>query len=362
MLKIIRYSIFKLIYGKVTKIIKPKNNKKITLKKIPLISPGTYNFYSILKGRIFSDTVNNTAYILDNCLIKDASYQYKLKKNLQIINGNVIDNFVIKHGTPKILNTIKGSVFSMLSGGAAKNNYWHWIFDVLPKIGMIEKLKLKHKPDYYLLPSLKRKYQKETLLDLKIPEKKLLDGEKYKHIKCNQLLTVDHPYVFKNNPSKSIVNIPVWIIKWLRKKYIKNQPKKFKYFKKIYINRDDDSILQNRRIVNNKEVKNLLKNLGFQIISLSSFSFKDQVKIFNSANFIIGLHGAGFANLVFSRPNTKVIELTSKHGGNVLHYLAKKCQLDYKKIVDSSPQSFKHQDNPIMIDLKKLKKLILSFN
>ena len=359
MFKRIKYFIFKLIYGNITQILKSKNNKNITLKKISFTNSHTYNFYNIFNGRVYSDTVNNTAYILDNSLIKDASYQYKLKKNLKIINGNIFDNFVIRNGTPKFLKKIDGSIFSLLSGGAAKNNYWHWIFDVLPKIGMIEKLNLKYKPDYYLLPSLKKKYQMETLLDLKIPKKKLLNGEKYKHIQCDNLLTVDHPYVFKNNPSKSIVNIPIWLIKWLRKKYVNTNSVKSNSFKKIYIDREDDSILENRRIVNNKEVKNLLTNHGFSVVSLSSYSFREQVKMFNSAKFIVGLHGAGFANLVFSKPNTRVIELTSKYGGNVLHYLGKRCNLNYKKIVDTSSQSFKHQDNSIKIDLKKLKKLIL---
>ena len=42
----------------------------------------------------------------------------------------------------KILRNINGSVFSLLSGGAAKNNYWHWIFDTLPKIAILEKLNI----------------------------------------------------------------------------------------------------------------------------------------------------------------------------------------------------------------------------
>ena len=123
MFKLTKNFIFKLVYGKITKVIKPHNSEKIVLRKVSYVNSNTYNFYDILNGRVFSDTVNNTAYILDNFLIKDASYQYKLKKNLKIINGNIFDNFVIKHGTPKILKKIEGSVFSLLSGGAAKNNY-----------------------------------------------------------------------------------------------------------------------------------------------------------------------------------------------------------------------------------------------
>ncbi len=361
MLKLIRYSIFKLIYGKIDKVIKSKKEKKIISKKVSFGDRYKYNFYKINNGRVYSDTVNNTAYIIDNFLIKEPSYQYKLKKNLQTVNGNILENFVLKNGTPKILKNINGSVFSLLSGGAAKNNYWHWIFDSLPKIAILEKLNQK-KPDFYLLPSLKKKYQLETLLSLNIPQKKLLDGEKYKHVKCDQLLAVDHPYVFNNNPSSSIINIPLWIINWLRKKYKKSKSDSKKYSKKIYINRESDSVVSNRKIINNDEVKIFLKEEGFEILTLSNYSFKDQVNIFKNAEFIVGLHGAGFANLIFSRPKTKVIELCTRHSGNIFSNLGKTCKLNYKKIIDGSSKPNKHQDNHVIVDLEKLKKLILSLN
>jgi capsular polysaccharide biosynthesis protein len=38
-------------------------------------------------------------------------------------------------------------------------------------------------------------------------------------------------------------------------------------------------------------------------------SFEEQVGLFASASVIVAIHGAGLANLVFSRPGTKVIEL-----------------------------------------------------
>ena len=271
------------------------------------------------------------------------------------------DNFVVKNGTPKLIKEIKGSVFSLLSGGAAKNNYWHWMFDVLPKFGILEKSNFKLKPDYYLLPSLSQKYQLETLLSLRIPLIKLLDGEKQKHIFCDKFLAVDHPNVFNNNPSKSIQNIPVWIIKWLRKKYIKNNSSHVNLPEKIFINREEDSVLEKRKIINNKEVENLLTEHGFKSLTLSNYDFKKQVELFKNAKFIVGLHGAGFANIIFSNPGTKVLELQSKHSGKVILNLAKKCKMNYKRIIDSRATSIKHQNNHVKVDLQKLKKLIFTF-
>ena len=358
----IKYFIFKLAYGEINAIINVKNNKKIIIKKIFFKDLTAYNLYNIPKGRLYSDTTNDTAFILNKSLIKEPSFQYRHQKNSRIINGPPYENFVIKNGTPNLMKKIKGNVFSLLTGGAGKNNYWHWLFDVLPRIGILEKSNFKPKIDYYLLPSLSRKYQTQTLQGLKISFSSLIDGEKNKHIICNNLTSVDHPINFNNNPSMSILKIPIWVIKWLRKKYTKNSYKNLNIPKKIFINRESDSNVSNRNIVNNNEVKKTLIDLGFIIITLSDLNFKEQVELFKNANFIIGLHGAGFANIVFSKPGTRIIEMASKDNGDVILRLANKCKLNYKRIIGKNLLSkLRFQNGNNLFDVKKLKKLILSF-
>ena len=360
--KIFVFLIFKLIYGKVENIISAKNNKKIYIKKVYFKNSTYYNSYIIPDGRLYTDTIHNTSFILNHSLIKEPSFQYRYKKKLQIINGKISENFAIKNGTPNLIKKINGNVFSLITGGAGKNNYWHWIFDVLPRIGILEKSNFKIKPNYYLLPAIFRKYQKETFEALKIPSYKLIDGNKYKHIICDNLIAVDHPINFKNSPTKSILNIPTWLITWLRKKYIKKKYTNKNLPKRIFINREFDSNLVARKIVNNQEVENLLINLGFKSISLSDLNFVDQIKLFKNANFIVGLHGAGFANMVFSNKRTKILEIASINNGNVLLSLAKKCKLNYKRIIGINiSKKLKFQNSHVLVDINKLKKLILTF-
>ena len=357
-----KYWLFKLFYSKIRTIVTAKKIKSISIKKIFFKNNAQYKLYNIPYGRVYSDTVNDTAFIINKSLIKEPSFQFRFKKNYQIINGSVNENFVLKNGTPNVLKKIDGNVFSLLTGGAGKNNYWHWIFDVLPRIGILEKSNFQIKPDYYLLPSLSKNYKKQTLLDLKISSSSLIDGEEHKHIVCNNLITVDHPIIFNNNPSKSILNIPIWVIDWLRKNYIKNNYKKSNSEKNFFIDRISDANLSIRKIINNEEVKNTLENLGFKSIILSNLNFKKQVKLFKNANFIIGLHGAGFANLVFARQKTKVIEIASKDSGDVILNLAKKCNLNYKRIIEKNLlSSLKFQNSHINVDIRRLKKLVLSF-
>ena len=71
--------------------------------------------------------------------------------------------------------------------------------------------------------------------------------------------------------------------------------------KKIYIDRKDAKSNHShlRKIINEDEVKELLIKNGFEIFTLGEMSFIDQISLFNNASQIIGLHGAGFANLIF---------------------------------------------------------------
>tara|TARA_B100000780_G_C21060513_1_gene426220 strand:- start:120 stop:1229 length:1110 start_codon:yes stop_codon:yes gene_type:complete len=357
--KLIKIFIFFSFYKKIEKIIKANETKNIDIKKIFFNGPISYNFYKIPNGRIYSTTVHDTAFILDKNLIEETSFQYRYDKNDRIFNAESKENIVFKNGTPNFLKKINGSVFSLLCGGAGKNNYWHWIFDVLPKIGILEKLNLNHEPDFFLLPSLSRNYQKETFDGLGILSKKLLDGEKFKHITSNNILTVDHPNVFNNNASQSITDMPVWIIDWLRKKFIKEDNLNTQFSKKIYIDRNKEKNNKHRKIINSDEVRKLLTSFGFESITLSEHTFEQQVKIFQNADSIVGLHGAGFANIVFSNPGTKLLEIQTLTAGNACANLAKKCKLNYQNIIEKNVSPIlKHQNSQLIVNLSNLKKKI----
>ena len=83
---------------------------------------------------------------------------------------------------------------SLLTGGGGNSNYWHWLFDVLPRLHIIEKLKTKVPIDYYLFPNLSEKFQYQTLDILKIPNEKRLSSIKLRHFEANKILVTDHPY------------------------------------------------------------------------------------------------------------------------------------------------------------------------
>tara|TARA_B100002051_G_scaffold248239_1_gene258011 strand:- start:394 stop:804 length:411 start_codon:yes stop_codon:yes gene_type:complete len=103
--------------------------------------------------------------------------------------------------------------------------------------------------------------------------------------------------------------------------------------------------------------KDFLKKNEFKILSLSDFSFEEQVRIINSAKVIVGLHGAGFANFCFCEPNTKVVELKSNTSGKMYENLAFNNKLEYKSVI-SEPigTNFNNQYGHIKVSIGNLEK------
>ena len=63
-----------------------------------------------------------------------------------------------------------------------------------------------------------------------------------------------------------------------------------------------------RKIQNFDEVQAFLAHQGFETVFLEGMSVREQILLFQSADFVIGAHGAGLTNLLFCEPGTKVLE------------------------------------------------------
>lgn len=82
--------------------------------------------------------------------------------------------------------------------------------------------------------------------------------------------------------------------------------------KKIYISR---KIARGRKILNEGAVSSFLKDNGFVCITPESYSFEEQVSIFSNAKVLVGIHGAGLANMLFMEPDSSVIEILPYRNG-----------------------------------------------
>ena len=103
--------------------------------------------------------------------------------------------------------------------------------------------------------------------------------------------------------------------------------------KKIYLSR-----AQSRRgFPNEQEVEAIAIQNGFQPVHMEDLSFAEQVRLFQTSSHIVGLHGAGLANMVFSQPGTSIKELTPTNTANPCYeMLAKVSEHNYERLLVES--------------------------
>ena len=298
--KILRNYYFSALYKKIYLKGEFKPNFK-SLKK-PRLKTKSYKVYSIENCRIYTNCIENVSIIKDNQLIVEGS--------MQQINGKLVspkNNEVLKSGTPKFLKKVNGNVFNLTQGASGYNNYSHWLLDIVPKIIILSLVYNLKNIDYFYFSKLNR-FQKETFKILKLNSTKIIDSKSNKHCLIKNLIFCTHPHYHRGTFSFAHSNIPKWIINYLRKIFLAVASKRIQKCKKIYIDRSD-SQYNHCKIINDLEIKNYLKKKGFKVIRLSKHSLKEQISIFKNCNYVIGPHGAGFANLIFCKRKTKVLEI-----------------------------------------------------
>ena len=355
-LKIVGYKLFLIFYGKIENFINFQDCDSAKKNIVKFDNDLIYYVYTVNNGRLYTDTIHDTAVIVNKKLLSEVSFQFRLFDK-KIKNAKLSENKVFQNGTPRILKKVRGNVISLLTGGAGKNNYFHWLFDVLPRLGLYKKLFKIQDIDYFLIPDSSYSYQRESLKLLEIEKQKVLLSNEFRHIKFEKLFLTSHPYVFNNDPTFSITNIPKWIIDWLRQNFLSKVKGQQFESKKIFIGRKGIS-QTGRSIINNEEVMSFFKNKNYEIIFLEDMNFLEQINLFNNSKEIAGLHGAGFANIIFCKPNTKVLEIKPKFAGKAIENLSKTSKLNFECLEINPENSEKNQQGHIKVDINQLPKFI----
>ena len=97
---------------------------------------------------------------------------------------------------------------------------------------------------------------------------------------------------------------------------------------RVYISR---SPAPKRRIGNEQEVFETLREFNFRIIRPEDHSFAEQVRIASEARYLVSNHGAGLTNMLFMGPGTNVLELryVNDRVSNCYFTLASALNLNY---------------------------------
>ena len=320
--KFIISKLFQIIYGKI--VFLNQNDNDVKIKEVNK-EENNYKFIEINNGRIFTDYIEHVAVINKNQIIDFVSYQ-----QVKGVFKDPTFNVVIKKGTPKFKKKFNGKVFSLVQGASGNNNYFHWMFDILPRLIILEKFYNLNDINFFYCPQIKP-WQLSTLSIFNIGNDKLINSNLYRHIQADKILAVSHPWYSKGLILNEAKNLPSWIINEIAFKFEK-YGKKFECNDKIFIDRRE-SKYNHCQIINDEEIKTYLKRKGFAVYKVGELNFFEQIYLFQNAKIVIGAHGAAFTNLIFCKENTKVLDIIPEnHPNTVDETIAKVKNLNFKFI------------------------------
>lgn len=126
---------------------------------------------------------------------------------------------------------------------------------------------------------------------------------------------------------------------------------------KLFVNRKKASC---RKMTNESEVADLLRQRGFVEIDFDDLTFVEQMAYMRNAKQVVMLHGAGMTNIMFAKPKTKVLELMHEYTEPrtyrfIYWFLTVQMQCDYYvqfcKTIDNHVDEWRKD---VVVDTKQL--------
>lgn len=179
--------------------------------------------------------------------------------------------------------------------GRGDTNYYHFIVDILPRLGILEQCADVERPDRWYVPQT-FPFHGQLLDLLGIPADQRIDADEHPHVRADELVV----------PSLITEKNPPWMTAWLRSRLLPDGPPDGPRTR-ICLTRGPSP--NNRSVRNEAGVRDLLGTYGFDFVDPGTLSVQDQIATFAQAELIVGAHGAGLTNLAFASPGARVIEL-----------------------------------------------------
>jgi capsular polysaccharide biosynthesis protein len=192
---------------------------------------------------------------------------------------------------------LPGRTLSLITPEASAN-FHHWMVDLLPRIGMVERAGYSLQDfDRILIKYRGLPFQRETLRRAGVDERRIMVVSDDSHLEAETLVV----------PSMHMEDVRVCPedMRYVRSLYLPSEPAPGTAWRRLYVGRSD---AEYRRLLNRETFTPLFERYGFEEVAMSRYSVEEGAKLFSEAAVIIGPNGSALANLLFAHPECKVIE------------------------------------------------------
>jgi len=253
----------------------------------------------------------------------------------------------------------------MLSGNYS-GNYYHFIYEFLSKFLLLNKLNLpnnipiivdeivKHVPQYQDLLNFFNSDNREIVF---ITDGNCYEVETLYYLPLLNLIPPNFKNIDEIRFTDSLFHLDS--ITFLRDALL---PKKGVAIckKRIFLSRKDAS---SRRSYNESEVVRIFEKYDFEIVCPESFAIAEQIYMFNNADFIAGVTGAAFSNILFCSQGCKILCMNSAQNElSVFSTIAKHLCLDLQYLsAHEAPYKALSLHEEFAIDPVKVENVLVEF-
>ena len=178
-------------------------------------------------------------------------------------------------------------------------SYGHWFSDELPRLVSV----LPHLPTTtrFIVSDPFQEYKSQSLVALGIGKDRVTPVKGYYEIHCERL------WFATPLGSCEWASTSPQILGQIREALLRAyEATSGPTPERIYISRN---MTANKRLANEDQLLPLIEKYGFTVVRPEQLSLAQQVRTFSKARVVLGAHGAGLTNLLFSRPVGLLLEL-----------------------------------------------------
>ncbi len=207
---------------------------------------------------------------------------------------------------------------ALLTSLYAGSNYFHWMFNALPRLALLERADIPFDDLNFLANRLHFQVQREMLSVLQIPLERIVEMDLASALQVDSLWVM--PSFITTGHRRR------WVCDWLRAHFLRETPNP-KPSRRLFLSRADAKY---RRLANEDEVMEILAPLGFEKIVIGQRSVFEQSALFAQAQVVVAPHTTTLGNLVFCNPGTRVIDFMPTNRLRTYMYELSACMgLDY---------------------------------
>jgi len=255
-------------------------------------------------GRVFGE-YTNVIISPDNYILSDVSREFGAEGGRKPGDYSLFHNR-LKMPSKKLLT---GSTAVISTCGA--NNFHHWNYDILPRLGLLRKAGLLETMDHLIIHHKGLPFQREGLERFGIDPARIVNshGEPAFHLEAEVLYVPSLP--------EDLGTISPWVLDFLRETFlcqssVQGAPEK------IFVSRRN---APSRRIINEREVMSEIYRRGYVEFIPEDHSMAQTAQYFSAARSLVSVHGSGLSNLAFVTGQAKVLDIMAPYHQDAYYWM-----------------------------------------